>query len=213
MGGRSWQPLPAPRTSSAACFAVGIAPRGCRRSVRRRPALRPRRHAPRSDRPGALLSARKVLPAAQDGGDLVPPCRQRRQRFGRRRKFLLRRALRWPWRCRPGPDRGAGPRRHQRSSSRARARKAARSWPRRAKGCLSNASSGTGAKRASAASASRQRNAAGGGMRQRPAGGIVDRDVPARHFGRHAARQIAVRRHQRGGAARCFQRSRARPAR
>ena len=54
---------------------------------------------------------------------------------------------------------------------------------------------------------------AGAGMGQRPAGGIVDRDVPARQFGGDAARQIAVRRHQRGGAAFLSPAPRAAPAR
>ena len=57
------------------------------------------------------------------------------------------------------PASGRGPRRHQRSSARARARNVAPSCPRVAKGCFSSASSGTGAKRACAASASRHRNA------------------------------------------------------
>ena len=43
-------------------------------------------------------------------------------------------------------------------------------------------------------------------MRQGPAGGIVNRHAPARHLCRDPSRQVAVRRHQCGGAARRFQR-------
>ena len=74
---------------------------------------------------------------------------------GLRSSAALPIALRIP----ASPGSGRGPRRHQRSSSRARARKLALSCPHLAKGCLSNASSGTGAKPFSAASASRHRKA------------------------------------------------------
>ena len=46
-------------------------------------------------------------------------------------------------------------------------------------------------------------------LAKRRARRIVDPDVPAAEVGDDAARQVAVRRHQRGGASRCLQRPRA----
>ena len=74
--------------------------------------------------------------------------------------------------------------------------------PSRNSGCLSSASSVTGASPPSAASAASRANMPAAGVGERVAAGIVDRHVPARERRQHAARQRAVGRDQRGGLVR-----------
>ncbi len=99
--------------------------------------------------------------------------------------------------CKPGR---AGLRAAARAGPRA---PASRPQPRRicTIGCLSSASSVTGARPSSAASAASRANTPAGVSAQRVTAGIVNRHVPARHRRQHAAGERPVGRHQRGGLA------------
>ena len=94
------------------------------------------------------------------------------------------------------PRFGRGPRRIARSSV-ATARASSRH-----SGCLSSASSVTGAQAFERGLGGEPREHAGRRVGQRIAAGIVDRHVPARQRRQHAARQRAVGRHQRCGLVR-----------
>ena len=94
------------------------------------------------------------------------------------------------------PARGRGPRSTARSSA-ATAVRHRGAEPRN--GCLSKASSVTGATPPSAASAASRAKSARRRVGERVAAGIVGRDVPARERREHAAGQRAVRRDQRRG--------------
>ena len=109
--------------------------------------LRPRRDAWRSDRPAADRVLREGrFQRRQDRRDLVPPIASAAQACAVC-GCALRRALgRSPWQCRRAPDRAAVRAGASDPVARAWRGNAAASWPRRAKGCLSSASNGTGAK-------------------------------------------------------------------
>ena len=107
---------------------------------------------------------------------------------------------------RPEPGSGLRPRRHLRSSRRAASSRSARDRPSVHSGCLSSASRSTGAKPESTAATSARSKVAGGVSARRLAGGIVDVDLPAPQLGGDATREVAVGRHQRGGARRRLQR-------
>ena len=196
-------------------LAIGVAPeQAISRRRRRQGASAAARWAAIRSASGTSRFARSIFPAAPGSRRRSPTSAPAPRRSPRCLCCALRRR-RWRsrWQCRPGPDRGAARASAKRSSARAMARNAARSSPRLAKGCLSSASSGTGANSRLRRFRQQAEKRAGAGMGQRAAGGIVDGDVPASQFAGDAPRQVAVRRHQRGGAAVLSPGSRATPAR
>ena len=97
------------------------------------------------------------------------------------------------------PARGRGPRRIARSS--VATASCVPSMSSRSSGCLSSASSVTGAKPSKRGFGGEPGKNAGRRVGERVAAGILRRDIPARQRGEHAAAERAVRRHQRGGLA------------
>ena len=102
------------------------------------------------------------------------------------------------------PAAGRGPRR-TRSSCLTPSSQSSRSGPAMTRGCLSKASSGTGAKCSAAAAAAASSKVPGGVCEQRPAGAVVRLDAPALQMGRDPPRQGPVRRDQGGRPARGLQ--------
>ncbi len=102
------------------------------------------------------------------------------------------------------PGAGRAARGRARAPRRATARRSSPSPP--TKGCLSKASSGTGARSSAAAAAMPSSKCARRRLRQRRAGAVVGGDAPALEQGRHARGKHAVGRDQRGGAARSLDR-------
>ena len=199
-------PPPPPHARRAARRRRG---RPARPRPHRRPARSPPRGARRAGRRGSA-SPRTPRSSGRSSGATSPPPGRRPSRSVARRGRRRRRDAR---RCRPARPPGAA--RAARRSSSADAVEPAEpvASPAITSGCLSKASSGTGANRSAAAAAAAEQQGARRRLRERPAGAVVGLDPPAPQMRRDAAGERAVGRDQGGGAPRLLQRLAQRDAR